>query len=116
MLTEFGKMCRKIRIDNNELLADMAEKVGVSASFLSAIENGKKNIPDSLQTNLVDVYSLDESTALALKKAAENSVNQIKIEMKSLCQNDRDLVMAFARNFENLDEEDRKKILKLLRK
>ena len=116
MLTEFGKMCRKIRIDNNELLADMAEKVGVSASFLSAIENGKKNIPDSLQNNLVDAYSLDADTALDLKKAAENSVNQIKIEMKSLRQSDRDLVMAFARNFENLDEEDRAKILKLLRK
>ena len=84
--------------------------------FYLRLKMVKKNIPDSLQNNLVDAYSLDADTALDLKKAAENSVNQIKIEMKSLRQSDRDLVMAFARNFENLDEEDRAKILKLLRK
>ena len=99
MLTEFGKVCRKIRIDNNELLADMAEKLGVSTSFLSAIENGKKNIPNSLQDKLVEKYSLSKVEELNLRKAAENSINQIKIEMKYLQQNDRDLVMTFARNF-----------------
>ncbi|MBQ4504903.1 MAG: helix-turn-helix transcriptional regulator, partial [Firmicutes bacterium] len=48
MLTEFGKMCRKMRIDRNELLAEMAGRVGVSPAFLSAVENGKRNVPDSL--------------------------------------------------------------------
>ena len=45
MLTALGRFLRKIRIDRNELLKDMADKLEVSASFLSAVENGKKSMP-----------------------------------------------------------------------
>ena len=43
MLTSFGKFCRKLRINNGELLYDMAEKLDVSSAFLSKVENGKRN-------------------------------------------------------------------------
>ena len=33
MITKFGKFCRKLRIDNGELLYDMADKLGVSSVF-----------------------------------------------------------------------------------
>lgn len=33
MLTNFGKISRKLRIDNNELLLDMATYLGVSTAF-----------------------------------------------------------------------------------
>ena len=39
MLTNFGKALRKLRIDNNELLKDMALKLEVTVSYLSAVEN-----------------------------------------------------------------------------
>jgi len=116
MLTEFGRECRKLRIDNNELLADMANKLNVSASFLSAIENGKKNIPNSFLEDLIRVYDLDSALERKMREAADRSISQIKIEMKAMEQSDRDLVMAFARKFENLAIEDKNKILKLLNK
>ena len=47
MLTEFGKFLRKIRIDRQELLRDMAGTLGVSVAYLSAVENGKRNVPVS---------------------------------------------------------------------
>ena len=33
MVTELGKFLRKIRIDNNELLLDMAQTLNVSSAF-----------------------------------------------------------------------------------
>lgn len=39
MVTAFGKFLRILR----EILKDMAEKLNVTSSFLSAVENGKKN-------------------------------------------------------------------------
>ena len=45
-LTEFGKFSRKLRIDNGELLKDMAIKLNVTVSYLSAVEIGKRNIPE----------------------------------------------------------------------
>ena len=48
MITEFGKILRIIRINCGDSAKDMSEKLGISASYLSAIENGKRNVPDNL--------------------------------------------------------------------
>ncbi|HAH61855.1 MAG TPA: transcriptional regulator, partial [Treponema sp.] len=45
MLTEFGKFLKKMRIDKSETLAVMAGKLGISAAYLSSIENGTRDIP-----------------------------------------------------------------------
>ena len=42
MITAFGKFLRILRMDNGEILKTMAEKLEVTSSFLSAVENGKK--------------------------------------------------------------------------
>ncbi len=47
MLTEFGKAIRKIRLDKGEILKDMAKRLGISSAFLSAVENGRKNVPEN---------------------------------------------------------------------
>ena len=38
MLTEFGKVMRIIRINTGDSMRDMAAKIGMSATYLSAIE------------------------------------------------------------------------------
>jgi transcriptional regulator with XRE-family HTH domain len=43
-LTEFGKAVRKARIDTGQTLLSMAQELGVTASFLSAMETGRKKI------------------------------------------------------------------------
>lgn len=116
MLTDFGKLCRKIRIDNNELLADMAKKLNVSSAFLSAVENGKKNVPDSWFMLISEVYGLTSDDKKILKNAIENSVTQVKILTQNLDKEDRDLVLTFARQFDKLEQNDKEKILKLLKK
>ena len=44
MLTSLGRFLRKLRIDRGEILKNMAEKLEVTSSFLSAVENGKKRM------------------------------------------------------------------------
>ena len=58
MLTSLGKFLRKLRIDNNELLKDMAQKLNVSVSFLSAVENGKKGGRPAKQIDMDQVFDL----------------------------------------------------------
>lgn len=41
MLTEFGKVMRIIRINTGDSMRDMAAKIGMSATYLSAIETGE---------------------------------------------------------------------------
>lgn len=61
MLTGIGKFLRKLRIDNEEILKDMADALGVSSAFLSAVENGKKKMPDSWIEKLKDIYSFPQN-------------------------------------------------------
>ena len=41
-VTKLGIALRKIRLDRQELLKDMADRLKVSSAFLSAVETGKK--------------------------------------------------------------------------
>lgn len=58
-LTEFGKFLRKLRIDNGELLKDMAIKLNVTPSFLSMVETGRRNIPKKWGEEIEKIYSLN---------------------------------------------------------
>ena len=116
MLTDFGKLCRKLRIDNNQVLHDMAETLGVAPSFLSSVENGKKNVPDGWCEKIKDVYHLTEAAYKELVKAKENAQIQVKINLQNYTSEDRNLVLAFTRSFEDLDEGQKKKILSILKK
>ena len=64
MITEFGKLLRIIRINSGDSAKDMATKLNMSASYLSTIENGKRNIPPDMEDLLVRAYNLSEREAL----------------------------------------------------
>jgi transcriptional regulator with XRE-family HTH domain len=110
MLTEFGKFCRKIRIDHGELLKDMAKKLSISAAYLSAVEAGHRNIPPDWPEKITKFYSLDPEQYLSLKKAVEYSTTQFKMNIGEFSHKDRDLIISFIREFKNLDEEAKNQI------
>jgi len=110
MKTEFGKWSGKLRIDNNELLADMAKRLNVTPSFLSAVENGKRNIPKAWYELLVEAYDLDASDTTELNNAIMHSVTQIKMNIKGMPGEEQSIVYAFARRFPSLDDDTKKRI------
>jgi len=46
MTTEIGKELRKLRIDRDERLLDMSERLEKSSAFISAVERGTKTPPN----------------------------------------------------------------------
>lgn len=114
MLTAFGKLCRKIRIDYNEFLADMADKIGVSPSLLSAVENGKKNVPVKWLPIIAQAYELDENEVAELEEAAKKSVRSIKISMNEMDEDNKNLVLLFAQKRDELSREQQRQILAVL--
>ena len=104
-LTSFGKFTRKLRIDHDELLKDMAEKLGVTVSYLSAVEMGKRTIPSKWADILIKEYKLDEKEQIELKEAIFFSSKIIKLDTSNFEDNKKDLVYALARKLKDLDEE-----------
>lgn len=71
--TALGKSLRKLRVDHDERMGDMAGKLGVSASYLSAVEHGRKNPPLGLADDVVDLYGLGAEKAQEITAAAADS-------------------------------------------
>lgn len=116
MLTELGKVLRKIRIDRDEILKDMAAKLQVTVAYLSAVENGKREVPEEWIPEIIDKYALSEEEAKNLEDAAFYSQKSIKIKLDEESDRNRDLVLAFARRFRDLDDQDFFAMKKLLEK
>ena len=56
--TELRKFNIKLRNKNGESLRDMATKLGVTASYLSAVEHGKKRVTEKLAEDICRIYNL----------------------------------------------------------
>lgn len=113
MVTRFGKFCRNLRMDNDELLYNMAKRLGVSSAFLSRVENGKAKPPVEWEEIIIAEYQLDKEQRDELVKSIKEARENI-IRVDSLTKNDRDMMFAFARRLNELDDKEKDKWRKML--
>ncbi len=114
MVTGYGKILRKIRIDEGEILGDMAKKLEISIAYLSSIENGDRSLPDGFTEKISQKYSLKKNTVKQLKNAEKEYIRETKISLKNTSPIKRETALIFARTFNNMDDEDMKAIKQLL--
>ena len=115
MLTSFGKFCRKLRIDRNEILKDMAEKLGVTAAYLSAVEVGRRKVPEKWLGEIQHLYGLTEAASKEMRHAYDQSVTQVTIDLANQSASHREAAMVFARELESINEEDVKLLLEKMK-
>lgn len=106
MITPFGVFLRKLRLDNGEIMKNMAEKLEVSSSFLSAVENGKKNIPTAWFDMICGLYDLNENKKEELRETMVLSQPYIKIDLNGLSKEKRSLAFSFKKNIKDMKKED----------
>lgn len=116
MVTKVGKFLRQLRLNNDEILKNMAEKLGVTSAFLSAIENGKKKIPKTMRENLIDKYHLTDAEVAELDNAIMESNETVEINLRELSDSKKGLAITFARSFGELSDEDVKFFAEYLKK
>lgn len=115
MVTSFGKTLRKLRIDRGMVLKNMADMLGVSSAYLSAIELGKRSIPDSLIHSLATNFKLSDQELETLKRQAELSQPSLKVDMSNTEDQNKELMLAFARKFKGLSPEQVDKLNEMLK-
>lgn len=113
MLTQFGKMMRMIRVNRGMILKEMAEILGVSPAFLSAVETGKKNVPLKWIDSIALIFSLTEQEKQDVDKAARESITTMRINSLHAGQTQRNAAVVFARNFDSMSNEDAQKIINM---
>lgn len=112
-MTKFGIVLRKIRLDEQELLKDMAAKLNVSSAFLSAIEIGKKKIPADFVEKVCSAYKLNEATRKELVSAEEMSAQEIKINLVGITPSQHQVAISFAKALDGLTDDEISEIMRV---
>ncbi|QWG17843.1 helix-turn-helix domain-containing protein [Bradyrhizobium sediminis] len=100
MLTPFGIAVRKLRLDKGMRLLDLAEATGRSSAFISAIETGRKPIPDAYLLSVARAMKLSAAEIRELRRAADRTRKEVPVA--TLPADQRELVAAFARKIDEL--------------
>lgn len=116
MKTELGSFLRQLRIKNQQILKDMAEILGVSSAFLSAVENGKKCMPESWYEKLRNNYELNEYEMDKLEYANMLSQHSLSLNLENASESARHLAVSFARCFDKIDADTNEQIMEMLNK
>jgi transcriptional regulator with XRE-family HTH domain len=116
MLTAFGIALRKLRLDCGEILKTMADKLEISSSYLSAIEVGKRNVPEDFICRLSTLYHLDAEKVRELETAKLESQKEVVLGLGNAPFGKREAALLFARKFDDLDEQTTEKIKMLINK
>lgn len=114
MTTEIGKELRKLRIDRDERLLDMSERLDKSSAFISAVERGTKTPPTGFEELVIKTYQLVGETADALRRAADRSRKAFTLDAHSPLA--RDTAGLMARRMNSLSEDELKSIFDILNK
>lgn len=110
-LTPLGRELRKLRLDAGERIYDLAEAIKVTASFISALELGKKQIPDNFLSRVVEHYGLSQAVSEELYRVGELSAKAVKIPLEQRTDASRELAVAFARAFPKIGDEEAKVLI-----
>ena len=115
MVTEYGKILRKIRIDCGEVLGDMAENLEISSSYLSSIETGSRNVPQNFTDLISERYSLQKTIIKELRKAEISNLKEVKLPFNDkISYMRKETAVIFARTFNNINDDDMEKIRAIL--
>lgn len=67
-MTNIGKFLRDLRIEKQELLYDMARKMGIGSADLSAIEAGKRPLTLIELGKVINKYNLNKNHESKLRQ------------------------------------------------
>ena len=112
MITEIGKQLRLLRINTGDSLRTMSTKLGISAAYLSSIENGKRNVPDEFDKLIFSAYSLNEREMKIIKDSIYNSKEKHIVDLTTIDDKKRKVLLALTE--ENLHEDTIDKLCALI--
>ena len=113
--TKFAKTVRKLMIDADENLSDLAKLFDVSIAYVSSVFTGKKTIPEKWVDLIINHYELNETRREALIKDYSESKDVLRIDISEMNSANKTLAVQFQRKLDNLSAEDIEKLKEILK-
>ncbi|MBS7543604.1 helix-turn-helix domain-containing protein [Ancylobacter oerskovii] len=105
-MTPFGRRMREMRAERGVTLSQMAEQIGVSPAYLSALEHGKRGQPTWLMLQRIMAYfNVIWDEAEALRMLADMSDPRVVVDTAGLSPEATELANLLAREIATLPQE-----------
>lgn len=106
-MTPFGIKIRELRAQKGVTQKEMAEALGVTPAYLSALEHGKRSAPNwALQQKILGYFNVIWDEAEDLQRIAEQSHPRIVIDTAGLSAEATLLANRLASNIAKLSQDD----------
>lgn len=110
-MTPFGEKLRALRAERGVSQKAMAEAIGVSAAYLSALEHGRRGAPTwTLIQKIIGYFNIIWDDAEDLARLAESSHPRVRIDTSGLSPAATELTNLLAESIERLDEEQLRRL------
>jgi transcriptional regulator with XRE-family HTH domain len=114
-MTPFGEKMRKLRSDRNMTLKQMAEGIGVSSAYLSALEHGKRGRPSwYLIQRIIAYFNIIWDEAEDVTRLARISHPRVTIDTSGLSATATELANRLADEIAALDQKTLRDMLNVL--
>jgi transcriptional regulator with XRE-family HTH domain len=115
-MTPFGARLRDLRAARGQSLKQMAEELGVSSAYLSALEHGKRGRPTWLLIQrIISHFNIIWDEAEDLQRLAALSDPRVVVDTAGLTPEATELANRLARDIAALPETEVKALLRHLR-
>jgi transcriptional regulator with XRE-family HTH domain len=106
-MTPFGARLRHLRLTRGLRLKDMADELGVSSTYLSALEHGRRSKPNwSFVQRVIHYFNIIWDEADELQRLADLSNPKITVETAGLPPKATELANRLAREIATLSDAD----------
>ena len=112
-LTPFGLRVRQIRLELGLKLKEMADALGNTSAYLSAVETGKKPANEEIVERSIQFFANYDVDASDLRAKADESRETVNVE--GLGSDERGAIAAFARQLLGRSQTERKEMLEKLK-
>ncbi len=114
-MTPFGQKLRAMRADRGITLKAMAEGLGVSAAYLSALEHGRRGAPTwYLVQRIITFFNVIWDEAEEIERLAQISHPRVVVDTSGLGPLATEFANTFARRIGSLSDGDIRALMDLL--
>ena len=108
---------KKLRLEHDdETMTDMARRLNISVSYLSSVENEKRNMTDEMYLNICRLYSLTKEQCDELQYLKNLASKRLSVKLDGLDKNAKKTTVKFLSNVESLSDDDLERINKIINK
>ena len=110
-MTPFGARLRQIRAERGLTLKEMAQGIGVSSAYLSALEHGRRGAPTWLLVQrIITYFNIIWDEAETLCRLAQVSDPRVRIDTSGALPEATEFANFLAKSIDVLDPDDFRKL------